>query len=263
MQTSLIVTTYNWPEALRVVLESVLAQTVLPMEIVVADDGSGPATGQLVAEIAQRAPLPIVHSWQEDEGYRLAKSRNRAIAKARGSYILLIDGDIVLDRHFVADHLACAQSSCFVQGPRALLNSALTATTFAQGQPPPLLWAKGVGNRKNCLRSSLLSMLFSWPTKGLKGIRLCNFAFWKEDAQRVNGFNEAFIGWGREDSEFVARLLHAGLTRKNLKFNALGYHLYHPLNPRYRLAANDLLLQKTLDEKLVRCAFGLDQYRGG
>lgn len=262
MKVSVIVTTYNWPEALRLVLTSVLAQTMLPLEIVVADDGSGPATVRLVGEFARTAPLPIIHSWQEDAGYRLAKSRNRAIAKATGTYILLIDGDIVLDRHFVADHLACAQLGCFVQGPRALLNGALTDAAFATGKLPPLLWAKGIGNRKNCLRSSLLSKLFSWPCQGLGGIRLCNFGFWKQDAQLVNGFNEEFVGWGREDSEFVARLLHAGRRRKNLKFNALGYHLHHPLNPRSHLATNDAILQKTLDFKLVRCEKGLDQYLG-
>lgn len=260
MQTSLIVTTYNWPEALRMVLESILAQTILPMEIVVADDGSGPHTVQLVEEFAKTAPLPIIHSWQEDKGYRLAKSRNRAIANTSGSYILLIDGDIVLDRHFVADHTASAKRGCFVQGPRVLLNNALTDTTFAQRKMPPLLFARGVGNRKNCLRSSLLSRLFSWSGHGLRGIRLCNFGFWKEDAKHVNGFNEEFVGWGREDSEFVARLLHAGGERKNLKFNALGYHLYHPMNPRSHLATNDSILQNTLDARLVRCEKGLDQY---
>lgn len=261
VRVSLIVTTYNWKEALELVLRSAFDQTLAPMEIVVADDGSRPDTAELIRNMASQAPVPLVHSWQEDDGYRLAKSRNRAIARAQGDYILLIDGDILLDRRFAADHLAVARRGYFVQGPRALLGDKLTAQVFARGGLTIPLGARGVGNKKNCLRSELLSRLFSLKSTKLQGTRLCNFAFWKEDALRVNGFNEDFVGWGREDSEFVARLLNCGVQRQNLKFRALGYHLHHPMNNRDRLALNDDLLQRTIEGRLTWCKTGLDQYR--
>lgn len=260
MRVSLIITTYNWKEALALALHSALRQTVLPAEIIVADDGSRPDTAHLVRTMGLASPIPLIHSWQEDQGYRLAQSRNRALARAQGEYIVLIDGDIVLHPQALADHLAAARPGFFIQGPRALLGEAVTRAAFVHGSVgiPPL--ARGVGNKKNCLRSTLLARLFSSERHGLGGIRLCNFAFWRQDALRVNGFNEAFVGWGREDSEFVARLMHAGMRRWNLKFHALGYHLHHAMQTRDRLDLNDDLLDQTLREKAVWCARGVDQY---
>jgi len=119
-----------------------------------------------------------------------------------------------------------------------------------------------VENRKNCVRSLLLARLFSFRSRRLPGVKTCNFAFWREDALAINGFNEEFVGWGREDSEFTARLLNTGVRRQNLKFCALGYHLHHSMNERDRLVINDSILRRTIDEKLRRCERGVDQYLG-
>ena len=40
MKLTLIITTYNWPESLLLVIESVKRQTILPDEVIIADDGS-------------------------------------------------------------------------------------------------------------------------------------------------------------------------------------------------------------------------------
>jgi glycosyltransferase involved in cell wall biosynthesis len=260
MEISLIITTYNWKEALQLSLQSALAQTLPPVEIVIADDGSGQDTAELVQRIAQSASVPVFHSWQEDQGFRAARSRNLAIARARGEYIILIDGDMVLEPHFIADHCAYARPGYFVQGSRALLSQRMTATLLASGarslRLPPVL--NGLGNKKNMLRSALLAKLFSTTSRRLPGIKSCNFAFWKEDAVRVNGFDEDFVGWGREDSEFAARLLNSGSLRQNLRFHAIGYHLYHPMSTRERLAANDVLLRKTIEEKRTWCERGIN-----
>ena len=261
MRISLIITTYNWKEALRLSLNSCLAQTRLPDEIVVADDGSRDDTRDLVESMAAQSPVPILHSWQADRGFRLAKSRNKAIAKASGKYIILIDGDIILDPHFVADHCEFAQPGYFVQGTRVLLNKAYSAKVLADGQlAVPLLFACGVENKKNCLRSRVLARLCSFRSSRLPGIKTCNFAFWREDALKINGFNEQFVGWGREDSEFTARLLNAGIRRQNVKFYALGYHLYHPINTRERLSINDGILRQTIEQKCTWCELGIKQY---
>ena len=262
MDISLIITTYNWKEALGVSLASVLPQTLPPCEIIVADDGSRPDTGELVRRLAATAPVPVIHSWQEDLGFRLAMSRNRAIARARGAYIILIDGDIVVDRRFVEDHRDFARMGHFVQGTRVLLGPELTERVLTSGELRWPLLARGVENRKNCVRSLLLARLFSFRSRRLPGVKTCNFAFWREDALAINGFNEEFVGWGREDSEFTARLLNTGVRRQNLKFCALGYHLHHSMNERDRLVINDSILRRTIDEKLRRCERGVDQYLG-
>ena len=260
MQLSLIVTTYNWKEALEVSLRSAIQQTILPDEIIVADDGSRTDTGDVVAQMADLSPVPVVHSWQEDKGFRLARSRNRAIASARGEYIVLVDGDIVLERHFIEDHLGFARPGFFIQGTRVLLNRELSLQVLANKTMLPTFCRRGVENRKNCLRSKVLSRLFSFTSKSLGGIKTCNFAFHKQDAIGVNGFNEDFVGWGREDSEFTVRLLNSGIRRQNMKFNGVAYHLYHPMNDRTRLENNDEILRHTIARRLTWCAKGLDQY---
>ena len=260
MTVTLIITTYNWKEALALSLASVLDQEVLPLEVIVADDGSRPDTGAMIRELAARAPLPIHHCWQEDKGFRLARSRNRAIARARGEYIVLIDGDIILERHFIADHLRAARPGYFVQGTRVLLNQWLTTRVLSQGYLNASFCSQGVENRKNCLRSTILSRFFSLPSRRLPGVKTCNFAFWREHAIQVNGFNEEFVGWGREDSEFVARLMNRGIRRRNLKFNGLAYHLYHPINARNHLERNDAILERTIREQLTWCEQGLNAH---
>lgn len=260
MKISLIVTTYNWKEALEVSLFSAFKQTNLPYEIIVADDGSKQDTARLVARIADNAPVPIIHSWQEDKGFRLARSRNRAIARTNGDYIVLLDGDIILEKHFIEDHRKFARPGYFIQGTRVLLNERLSAEVLKKKAMVATFCKTGVENKKNCLRSNLLARLFSFRSSSLTGIKTCNFAFLKKDAVAVNGFNEDFIGWGREDSEFTVRLLNRGMKRQNMKFNGLAYHLYHPMNDRDRLDTNDKILRNTISRKRTWCEKGIDQY---
>lgn len=256
----MIITTYNWKEALEIALLSAFNQTVLPDEIIVADDGSRPGTRSLVESLAREAPRPVYHSWQKDEGFRLARSRNRAIAKAVGEYIILVDGDVVLEKHFIEDHLSFCRPGFFIQGTRVLLNRHLSTRVLKKKSMNLSFCYNGVENRKNCLRSTLLAKLFSFTSKSLVGVKTCNFAFYKSDAVAVNGFNEEFVGWGREDSEFIVRLLNSGVKRQNMKFNGLVYHLFHPMNDRTRLKQNDAILQQTISGKLRWCDKGIDQY---
>ena len=126
MRVSLIITTYNRPDALFIVLDSVKRQTRLPDEIIIADDGSDEFTKNCISEFNNNSPLKVIHSWQEDRGFRAAKSRNKAIAKSSYEYIILVDGDVILHEKFIEDHLNHAEESFFVQGSRALLNETQT-----------------------------------------------------------------------------------------------------------------------------------------
>ncbi len=260
MNISLIITTYNWKEALELSLNSSLNQIKKPMEIIVADDGSDPSTAEVISRVAASSSVPVIHSWQQDKGFRLSTSRNKAIARARGEYIILIDGDIILEKHFICDHARFARSGFFIQGTRVLLNKKLSREILLQKKMTGSFCSRGVENRKNCLRSNILADLFSFQSKGRSGVRTCNFAFWRKDALAVNGFNEEFVGWGREDSEFTARLLNKGLVRRNVKFNALAYHLFHVISDRSHLEKNDGLLQEAVQEKRSWCKKGVSQY---
>ncbi|WP_457592286.1 glycosyltransferase family 2 protein [Hydrogenimonas sp.] len=260
MKVSLIVTTYNRPDALELVLRSALAQSRPPEEIVIADDGSGEATRRIVQKLADRSGVPILHAWQEDAGFRAAEARNRAIAMSGGDYIVMIDGDMVLHPDFVADHLAAAEPGCFVQGGRVLLDEAATRRAIEEGRLHFSLFSPGLLNRKNALRLPLLAPILSKKSRSLHGIKTCNFALFRDDLLTVNGFDNRFVGWGREDSEFAARLLNAGVERKTLRFAAVAYHLYHPESPRASLPENDARLRETIETKRTRCDDGIDRF---
>ena len=83
---SVIVSTYNWPAALNLSLQSLSEQTDGRFEIVVGDDGSRDDTRRLVESWQRRLSVPVIHSWQEDKGFRLARSRNKAVTKNNGQW---------------------------------------------------------------------------------------------------------------------------------------------------------------------------------
>jgi hypothetical protein len=85
-------------------------------------------------------------------------------------------------------------------------------------------------------------------------------AFFKQDCININGFNNDFEGWGREDSEFVVRLLNSGINRKNLRFNAIQLHLWHNENTRASLQQNDIILQNAIDNNAKWCDNGIKRY---
>ncbi|MFI3277138.1 glycosyltransferase family 2 protein [Vibrio sp.] len=261
MKTTLIITTYNWKEALKAVLESVKRQTSLPDEVIIADDGSKEDTKDLIEQFQTNFPIPLIHSWHEDNGFQLSMSRNRAIAKATGDYLIMVDGDMVLSETFIESHKRVAKPNWFVQGGRVLTDENCSHEIMNNGMIPSVL-SKGIRNRKNCITNSLLSKLFSYERNNDKATRGCNMAFWKQDVVSVNGFNQDFVGWGREDSEFVHRMLNAEHYRLYLKFSGVGYHLYHVENSRGSLPENDAILENTIEQKLTRCSNGIDQFMG-
>jgi glycosyltransferase involved in cell wall biosynthesis len=259
MKISLIITTYNWKEALEAVLKSIKEQTQLPDEVIIADDGSAIDTQELIKHFQQTFPVPLIHSWQEDQGFRAAQSRNKAIARATGDYIIMIDGDIILSRNFIKAHQCNASSGWFVQGGRAKLNEQQTKKLLNKQFIPNVL-NKGIKNRKNSIDSNFLSKIFSSESNNAKKTRTCNFAAWKKDIIEINGFDNNFIGWGREDSEFVERLLFSGKNRLYLKFAATCFHLHHNENPRQQLPKNQEILENTITYKKIRTENGIDCY---
>ena len=260
MQISLIITTYNRPDALFNVLKSVENQNKLPDEVIIADDGSAETTRTLIEGFKSKSKLKIMHSFQKDIGFRAARSRNRAISKANGEYIVMIDGDMILHKDFIYDHFRNAQIGYFVQGTRVLLTDKRTKKMLENFKPITHFLEAGLNNRKNAIHSDFLSKIFSVKKNLLRGIKTCNVAFFKDDCIGVNGFNNEFEGWGKEDSEFFVRMMNKGINRKTLRFNAIQYHLWHMEANRDLLKKNEQLLNKTIDENLDWCKMGINQF---
>ena len=260
LRNTLIVTTYNWPGALELTLKSIARQSVAPGEVIVADDGSGPDTARVVERWKPQIAAPVLHLWQPHEGFRLARSRNRAIAAATGDYLMIVDGDMVLHRHFVADHLRAARPGSFIQGVRLLTQAATAARMLREGSLDLSFFSPGVRRRRHAIRSLLLSRMLFQRRVGQHAIRGCNQAYWKSDLSQVNGFNEAFVGWGREDNEIAARLYNAGIHRRNLKFQALAIHLHHPPRQPKGVNPNDAILHQAISRGDTWCRLGLDRH---
>ncbi len=257
---SLVVSTYNWPAALDLVFASVAQQTLLPAQVIVADDGSGPATAAVVESWRSRLGCEVLHLWQDDSGYRLARVRNLAIAAATGDYIMSVDGDMILHPSFVEDHARCAQPDCFIQGARPRLSSAATERLLRGGYVPPTVLSPGLERRMYALRCVPLSHWVSKSRVTLNGVQGCNQSFWRKHIIAVNGYDERFTAWGPEDREFAARLLHIGLKRRYVRHRAIAFHLHHQSRAPDSYNPFDRLLAETLLTRAVWCKHGIDSH---
>jgi len=262
IHVSLIISTYNNLNALRIVLRSVRNQTKLPDEVIIADDGSYDEVKQFIQQEITTFPVPLLHVWQSDEGFRVAHIRNKAIAQSRFDYIISIDGDIVLHRKFIADHILFAEKGCFLQGGRVILLKSISQKIIANPETAIHFFTPSINNRHNIIRSLRLAKLFTKThQQSTRRIRGCNASFWKEDLIKVNGYNEEFVGWGFEDKELAVRLFNAEVKLKRIRFAAICFHLHHKvqINQR-RLDENTRLLKIAQENHLVVCKEGISKY---
>lgn len=261
MQISLITTTYNRPEVLKIQLHDIFNQSVLPDEIIIADDGSIDITRKMISEESKHTHIPIKHVWHEDTGWNVATIRNKAMSVAIGDYIILVDDHMGLHRNFIRDHSKFAVKNIFIQGSRVMLGASITKK-YIDGFRKINVFSRDIENRLKALYCPFIDTMFFSKTRSLKSTKTCNMSFWKEDALKVNGLNEDFIGWGREDTEFAARLINAGVLRKNIKFSATTYHLYHQRNNNVNksININENILNNTIKNNLKRCENGIDKY---
>lgn len=255
---SLLIATYNWKEALRLSLLSAFNQVVLPKEILIADDGSREDTRLLIDELRKISPIPLVHIWHEDKGFRLSEIRNKAIALASGNYIIQVDGDIIMNRFFISDHLELAEKGCFVCGSRILLPSE-ESQLLIEGKQDYRKISKWVPNGMRChfLRHYLANR---YARNNIMRLRGCNMAFWRKDLITVNGYNEAFASWGHEDSELAYRLIFSGLHKKFLKMGGVCFHLYHKMASRSGEPEQMALLKENITKREPWTADGLDKH---
>ena len=258
----LIINSYENPDYLARVLGGVSRQVSLPEEVLLADDGSGEATRRVFAEWSATHPVRAEHVWQPQQGFRRARVLNQAIARARSEYLVFLDGDTLPHPQFIADHRRLGRRGAFIQGHRALVKEQAAAWFGIKGFTQDrrrVLWQGQLEGLKHAFR---------WPLpllrarRDLRGIRGCNLGIWRDDLVRVNGYNEAFVGWGREDSELAVRLMNAGVRRLDARGWALCYHLWHPPASRAGVPGNDELLAAAIEGFATRCANGLQQHLG-
>lgn len=260
---AVVISTYNQADFLRLTLEGYRRQTDTAFSIYIADDGSKSETGQLIEHIQADFPVPVHHIWQPDNGFRKARIHNRVISQVGESHILLTDGDCIPLPGLIAAHRRYAGENYFISGSRILLSRPCTKRVCRlhafETACSKLWWFKQrlCGNI-NRLLPLLLPAALSAPSVQLEGIRGCHLSCPTAALHAINGFDEAFEGWGREDSDLTARLLHAGFKRRNLRGMPV-LHLWHQEFSRQRLAENDDMLQACLNEQRIEANIGLRQ----
>lgn len=266
---SVIVATYNRPDALDAVLRSLAQQSDDNFEVLVADDGSRPDTAAVVTQWQGRIGRRLVHVWHPDEGFRLAEIRNRAILVAAGAYCIFLDGDCLARRDFVAAHRALAERGWFVAGNRVLLSRELTQRLLSESLELErwtiAQWlgarvSRGI-NRLAPLISLPLGPLRKIQAHAWRGARGANIAIWRSDLVAVDGFDSGFAGWGREDSDLFVRLIRAGVHRKDGRYATGVLHLWHAEADRTRLSKNEQRLGEVLAGNRFLARKGLSALR--
>ncbi|MBP5244415.1 MAG: glycosyltransferase family 2 protein [Succinivibrio sp.] len=269
MLISVIVTTYNRPDALSLILKSFNYQTDRNFEVIVADDGSGKETRKIINRMIIDSNYPITYVWQEDEGFRLSQIRNRASLKAKGDYLIFLDGDCIPRPSFIEIHRKLAQKGFLVAGNRISLSEQFTQTVLDKEEKiwnySLLEWIK-VFSQKGIDR---LHPLFVFPyfdslrnlKDNWKKVRGCNFALFKEDYFKVNGCDCSYEGWGYEDSDLAIRLIRSGLKIKSGRYATGVFHLYHRENDRTSETENLNKLNDVLNSDRIKAENGIDQLK--
>ena len=254
MKTTLLLSTYNSPKYLTLCLKALQRQTLMPDEIVIADDGSKDETRQLIDSFRIYFPCPIVHVWHEDKGFRKSMILNKALAKCSGDYIIQIDGDIITERHFIEDHVRFAKRGYFMAGSRCLITQETAEKILEKEEINLNFFHKGIQHRFNILRMPLLTSLF-YRERHCRG---CNVAYWHSDALAINGYDQRMKENGCEDTDFEERLMRSGIQQRHIKFAAVAFHVWH--KTRSISPINGALIDENRQKGTTRLEEGISNY---
>jgi hypothetical protein len=269
-KASLFVTTYEMPRHLELVCAALERQSVAPgdVEILFCDDGSGGETARIIEDFQSRTRFAVHHVWQEHQGFRKCRILNQALRQARGETMIFLDGDCVPHRRYIEDHLRMQEEGRYLAGRRVELGPEISATLtpetvragFFDWPHPRFFWSVLRGDSEYPQRSvrvpwsKLRSLLKMDRVVDLKG---CNYSVSRKALEAINGFDEAYEGYGREDTDVEIRLQNLGLKIKSLKGLALQFHVWHPR--RDFTPANDDRLEELKRSGRVRCELGFQR----
>ena len=273
MLISVIVTTYNRPDALCAVIRALLEQTDANFEVIIADDGSSEATRVAISGFRDKIPAAglkrLVHAWQPDDGFQASAARNMGVFASRGEYLIFLDGDCIPRPSFVARHRLLAEPGFMVSGSRVLLSQQFTAHLLSSESQAAhtrgmFYWL----GRRLAGNANKVVPLLNFPDSRFRHyrsvkwnrIKSCNLAMWRSDYAAVNGFDESFVGWGHEDADLVLRLARRGVRRKGGAFSTEVFHLWHRENTRSTESENRKRVEERMKTGVIQADLGLSEH---
>lgn len=280
---SVIVPTYNRPDALRLCLMSLAKQSMLPSELLVADDGSTSETREVVEEMRESLKhlFPIKHIWQEDNGFRKPKILNETVRQTMGDYLIFIDGDCMAHKNFVKAHIELSDPDLMLScSTRVEIGKRLTEELCAEKKVLNSLnfrllkdaltfrgrvkyFLGGSSRRLGCgvqVRSTLLRKLMSLDMIADNGVMGCNMSLYKKLFLVINGCDEDFLDGSLEDTDLGIRAINLGKRIRSVKCAAIIFHLWHPSSwsihsEEYRYN-NEIVLRRIKNKETI-CRNGI------
>lgn len=218
---SIILTTFNWPEALDLSLKSLTTQSVKPNQVIIVDDGSQPSTRKIIEQYKRK--LTIDYCWQPDRNFRAARARNLGLSRVTTPYVIMVDGDCLMPSNFIQSHLHLASRDRLVAGARLLLDPGQTRKIISdqKAESPSTLFDHFK------FAKIPLGILRDASPNGWKVARTCNLGVSFDNLIKIRGFDEKYGTWGLEDSDLVIRLNNANVRIRNGRFAVCVAHLYH------------------------------------
>lgn len=268
MKTSVILTTYNAEAWLEKVIWGLSVQTERDFEIIIADDGSRKETKELLDILRPMLEMPLIHVWQEDNGFQKSQILNKAIVASNTDYLIFTDGDCIPRKDFVATHLRYREKGYFLSGGYFMLpmgvSKDISKEDILNQDCFDLDWLSSKGLKKTFKASKLMVKGLSsrilnavTPTKATWNGH--NASGWKKDIVEINGFNQE-MQYGGQDRELGERLFNKGIKSKQIRYSAICLHLDHA-----RGYVNEATWQKnfaireyTQKYKVVRTPTGID-----
>lgn len=265
-RVSLFLTTYEMPRHLALVLAGLSRQSFRDFEILLCDDGSGSETRVLIDGFRASSGLKVEHIWQEHQGFRKCRMLNEGLRRAQGDIAVFLDGDCVPHRDYLRDHVEQQEEGRFLAGRRVELGPKISEWLtpervqdgFFDFPGPRMIWSvlnKDSQHLQRTLRWSHPALRRALGMENVDDLKGCNYSVPRKHLEAINGFDEAYEGYGREDTDVELRLRNLGLRIKSMKGLALQYHVWHPR--RAFTPSNDKRLDELKVSGRVRCEQGL------
>jgi glycosyltransferase involved in cell wall biosynthesis len=234
-KATVIFSTYNSVEWLEKTIIGFSNQTFRNFEIIIADDGSGPATKDKIDELRKSTGMDLVHVWQEDHGFKKSRILNKAIMASSNDYLIFTDGDCIPRHDFVEQHVKYAEMGYFLSGGYFKLpmetSLKITKEDIRNGNAFNANWLLDNGLEWTYKLLKLTSK--GWLERALNRHTTAkavwnghNSSGWKRDILSVNGFDER-MEYGGQDREMGERLANLGIKSKQIRYSAICVHLDH------------------------------------